>query len=301
MGLRRLAPIERLTVPGAVREAKSSHGFTLIELLVVIAIIAILASLLLPALRKAKEAAQQIACLNQVKQIGLTMLTYGDDYNRRLPYLTQANVWRKGVQGTDLEFALRDYHRQSFRGTNGGTTSAYATGGIFICPASPLSLNFLAWGGVNYKSEREPGGQAYSSYGGLYTHYNDNTPQTDTWASGNPFRYNIDLFSKPAQTPYHYCTTIRNAPVGYQGATADEAYSSPYGAYSWHPQTRPAVFMDGHAIPFKTMLLRKTGGLWGNPASGKTSVSTGPYSAFELGNASGTPAHKPWDFWLNEY
>lgn len=74
-------------------------GFTLIELLVVIAIIAILAAILFPVFAKAREQARKTACLSNMKQIGLALYMYAQDYDEVLPK-------RRPCDGPGTNFAV---------------------------------------------------------------------------------------------------------------------------------------------------------------------------------------------------
>ena len=102
--------------------SKLRDGFTLIKLLVVIAIIAILAAMLLPALAKAKQKAHAIACMNNLKQVGLGMLMHADENDDMIPRGNDKRWW----------FVFKPYIPE------GGTERDFRNIKIFMCPSYPL-------------------------------------------------------------------------------------------------------------------------------------------------------------------
>lgn len=75
--------------------------FTLIELMVVIAVVAILASLLLPVLAKARKEARRANCTSNLRQFGIAAYNYTDDSNMKFPYTNKTNSWDNLIAGYD--------------------------------------------------------------------------------------------------------------------------------------------------------------------------------------------------------
>src|SRR5688572_9902080 len=130
----------------AIRIQRPTKGFTLIELLVVIAIIALLAAILFPVFARARENARKSACLNNMKQIGVGIMQYKQDFDEFFPQM----YWSTAVVPTGRWEPLAE-------GLWGGEIMPYVKSRqIFICPSTrDTTCSYIYNGYLNGRSDAD--------------------------------------------------------------------------------------------------------------------------------------------------
>lgn len=223
------------------RIGKRRNSFTLIELLVVIAIIAILASMLLPALNQAREKAKAASCVNNLKQCAAANLTYANDFNDLILFRSN-NAGQDPWGGVLLD---RKYLPGSY--TTLGNT--YLFNSVLVCPTvrrNPTAdqesqLRFRTYGMPHYQGDW------------------DYTNRTKQVALGK------FAFSLPSSSSSLYFSLVKMKQPGGTVMLADSGYlssSSQFGYCVWyipihnitsdyglvlrHSNRANVAYMDGH-------------------------------------------------------
>ncbi len=234
---------------GSMRKPGIRRGFTLIELLVVIAIIAILAAILFPVFARAKEAARRSACLNNLKQIGIAVMMYVDDWKGHYPReaqhvpppgFSQGSNWDStGSMATGCMWTFRGYlkERKVWMCPSGGRRKFKAT--VYDHP-SRVPVGQI-WAQVGWIVHPELGGEICTNY----------SAYAFARHPGQPHPPNDPLCALGKTPDEFYSDCLRD---GYNAWLIHDSYSYSQDASKYffpHKGGISGIFYDGHAKWFK--------------------------------------------------
>jgi prepilin-type N-terminal cleavage/methylation domain-containing protein/prepilin-type processing-associated H-X9-DG protein len=208
----------------------STKGFTLVELLVVIAIIALLLSILMPSLSRARESARRIVCGNQMKQLALGGLLYAQEYRGLVvpPFMPWDISNPNGGGTVGWPELLKPYYSQKQQGTNVPTLK---------CPT--------------YMSTHRTTNTWYtnSGYGtNLLLFFTDGKVKSLSGYKYDQYSTRLTQIKQPSRCVWFYENQTYEASSSYGGYCLDGRDGSPsyYLLYEAHGQQFNVALFDGH-------------------------------------------------------